>query len=69
VRENKQEELSSTENRIAYARQFYNDAVMEYNTNCETFPGNLTASMFGFHQELSFQLDTPQERPVPLVQF
>lgn len=64
-----QEELSSTENRIAYARQFYNDAVMEYNTNCDTFPGILTASMFGFHQELSFQLDTPQERQVPLVQF
>jgi LemA protein len=64
-----QEELSSAENRIAYARQFYNDAVMEYNTNCETFPGILTASMFGFHQELSFQLDAPQERQVPLVQF
>jgi LemA protein len=64
-----QEELSSTENRIAYARQFYNDSVMEYNTGCETFPGNITAGLFGFHQELLFQLDSPQERQVPLVQF
>jgi LemA protein len=63
-----QEELSSTENRIAYARQFYNDAVMEYNTSCETFPDSIAAGLFGFHQENLFQLYMPQERQVPLVQ-
>src|SRR2546427_5576913 len=46
-----QEELSSTENRIAFARQFYNDSVMEYNTARSTFPRNLVAGPFGFRPD------------------
>jgi len=42
------EELTSTENRVAYARQAHNDAVMDYNNRCETFPGSLVARRFGF---------------------
>lgn len=64
-----QEELSSTENRVAYARQFYNDAVMEYNTAREVFPAALFANMLGFAPETLFTLDNPMERVVPLVQF
>jgi LemA protein len=65
-----QEELSSTENRIAFARQFYNDAVMTYNTTRESFPRNLVAGSFGFQQADSFALDDPvTERAVPQVQF
>jgi LemA protein len=64
-----QEELSSTENRISFARQFYNDAVMEYNTACEVFPGNVIATNFGFVHELLFALEETTERAVPQVQF
>ena len=64
-----QEELSSTENKIAFARQFYNDAVMEYNTAHEAFPGNLFASTFSFARESLFALEDPTERAVPQVQF
>ncbi|MGE0823947.1 MAG: LemA family protein [Candidatus Binatia bacterium] len=64
-----QEELSSTENKISFARQFYNDAVMEYNTACESFPGNLIAGNLGFLHETVFTLDDATERAVPSVQF
>jgi LemA protein len=65
-----QEELSSTENRIAFARQFYNDSVLGYNTARETFPRNLLAGMFGFKRADLFQLDDPvADRAVPQVQF
>lgn len=64
-----QEELSSTENKIAFARQFYNDAVMEYNTGCEAFPGNLIAGQFGFTPEAMFGIEVASERAVPQVQF
>ena len=43
-----QEELTSTEDRIAYARQFYNDSVLKYNTKIQTFPTNVIAGMFNF---------------------
>ena len=64
-----QEELSSTENRIAFARQFYNDAVMEYNTAQQTFPAALFAASLGFRPADSFTLDDPAERAVPTVSF
>jgi LemA protein len=65
-----QEELASTENRIAFARQFYNDSVMTYNTTRETFPNNIIAGAFGFAEEAMFQLDDPvAERAVPTVSF
>ena len=64
-----QEELGSTENRVAYARQFYNDSVMEYNTARQTIPTSFFAGAFGFGPEELFQLEDPAERAVPRVQF
>ncbi len=65
-----QEELSSTENRIAFARQHYNDSVMEYNTARETIPAVFVAGMLGFAQEPLFTLDAAApERAVPQVAF
>jgi len=63
-----QEELSSTENKVAFARQFYNDSVLHYNTAREAFPGNLFAGSFNFASGPLFALD-PAERAVPKVQF
>lgn len=65
-----QEELSSTENRIAFARQFYNDSVMQYNTARESFPAVLLAGAMGFHPGDLFTLDAAApERAAPVVQF
>jgi LemA protein len=64
-----QEELTSTENRIAFARQHYNDAVMEYNTAQQTFPASLFAANLGFRPAEPFGLDDPAERAVPTVSF
>jgi len=65
-----QEELSSTENRIAFARQAFNDAVMVYNTGCEKFPANLIAGPFGFGPaELLASTESPEERKAPKVSF
>jgi LemA protein len=64
-----QEELSSTENRIAFARQFYNDSVMAYNTAQQQFPAVLIASSLGFRPADPFALDDPAERAVPTVSF
>jgi len=65
-----QEELSSTENRIAFARQHYNDSVMEYNTARETVPAVFFAGMLGFSKEPLFTLDAAApERAVPQVAF
>jgi LemA protein len=63
-----QEELSSTENRIAYARQFYNDSVMEYNTAQSTFPRNMVAGVFGFSPSTMFAAEE-SARAVPQVKF
>ncbi len=57
-----QEELASTENRIAFARQYYNTAVNRYNTAVETFPGNLVARSFSFGRRELWQLDDLSER-------
>lgn len=63
------EELSSTENRIAFARQAYNDAVMTYNTKCESFPDNLVAGKFGFKQSELLELEDKEARKVVKVSF
>ena len=64
-----QEELTSTENRISFARQNYNDVTAGYNTACQTFPNNLLAGMFGFKLEEFFELEEPEMREAPKVTF
>ena len=65
-----QEELASTENKIAFARQAYNDAVMKYNTKRESFPDNVFAGAFGFQQaELLQATESAAERAAPKVSF
>jgi LemA protein len=63
------EELTSTENKIAFARQAYNDAVMAYNNKRETFPSNLIANTFNFTAAESFVLDKPEQKEAPKVSF
>jgi LemA protein len=63
------EELTSTENKIAFARQAYNDSVMSYNTARETFPNVLLAGMFGFAPAELFHVEDPTERSAPKVSF
>ncbi|HWL16033.1 MAG TPA: LemA family protein [Opitutus sp.] len=63
------EELTSTENKIAFARQAYNDSVMTYNTARETFPNVVFAGMFGFHPAELFKIDDATERTAPKVSF
>ncbi len=63
-----QEELTSTENRVAYARQFYNDNVTKLNTRIQTFPTVIVAGMFGFKEEPFFEAPT-EEKSAPTVQF
>jgi LemA protein len=64
-----QEELASTENKLSFARQFYNDAVMTYNTRTETVPTNIVANIGNFRKSEFFEIQTPQEREVPQVKF
>jgi len=65
-----QEELSSTENKVAFARQAFNDSVMDYNTKRESFPGNIFAGMFGFGAaELLQATESAEERKAPQVKF
>ena len=63
------EELTSTENKIAFARQAYNDAVMIYNTRREVFPDSIIASMFAFMVAELFEVTTEEERTAPKVSF
>jgi LemA protein len=64
------EELTSTENRIAFARQAYNDGVMQYNTSREQFPGSIIAGMFAFKAaELLQSTESPEERKPVKVSF
>jgi len=63
------EELTSTENKVAFARQAYNDAVMSYNTSRETFPTNLLANPFNFGPAELFVLERAQEKEAPKVSF
>jgi LemA protein len=62
------EELTSTENKVSFARQAYNDAVMIYNTTRETFPNVAFAGMFGFTPAQLFQIENAAEREAPKVQ-
>ncbi len=65
-----QEELTSTENKVAFARQSFNDSVMVYNTQRETFPTNMVANMFGFQPAQLFELAADSEaREAPKVSF
>src|SRR5579862_2744102 len=64
-----QEELTSTENKVAFARQFYNDSVMSYNTQIEVFPTNVLAGMFHFVRRDFFEVKGDDERSAPQVKF
>lgn len=64
-----QEELKSTENKISFARQYYNDVVTAYNTRIETFPSSIFANMGGFKPKDLFELDEPAARDAVKVQF
>ena len=64
-----QTELTNTENKISYSRQFYNDTVTRYNTKLEVFPSNLIASMFKFTAEKLFEVDNEEARKNVKVQF
>jgi LemA protein len=63
------EELTSTENKISFARQAYNDSVMTYNTDREVFPANLIAGMFNFTSAELFVIDKPEQKDAPKVSF
>ena len=63
------EELTSTENRVSFARQAYNDAVLVYNTSTQVFPNLLVANMLGFRQAPMFEVDKPAEREAVKVSF
>ena len=64
-----QEELTSTENKISFSRQSYNDQVLFYNNKIQMFPSNVLAGMFNFKQEEFFQVEDETERAVPKVSF
>lgn len=64
-----QEELTSTENKVGFARQFYNDSVMTFNTACESIPTNIVAGMGGFQKAEFFEIKDAVEREVPKVKF
>lgn len=64
-----QEELTSTENKIGYARQFYNDTVSLYNTAIQSFPTNVVANTFNFRGREFFEVEAAAERQAPQVKF
>jgi LemA protein len=64
-----QEELTSTENKISFSRQYYNDSVMRYNNQTQVFPSNILAGMFGFKASEFFQVAADAEREAPKVSF
>lgn len=64
-----QEELTSTENKLGFARQNFNDSVMQYNTSIELFPANVVAGMCGFRAEEYWEIEDRSERDTPKVQF
>jgi len=63
------EELTSTENKVAFARQAYNDAVLSYNNTREVFPNSIIAGSFGFMPAQMLEIESPQKREVPKVSF
>ena len=64
-----QEELTSTENKISFSRQYYNDSVLNYNNKIQMFPSNIIAGMFGFKTGEFFEVKAPEEREAPKVSF
>jgi LemA protein len=64
-----QEELTATENKIAFSRQAYNDSVLFYNNKIEMFPSNVVAGMFNFRPEEMFEIEEAAQREAPKVQF
>ena len=64
-----QEELATTENKVAFARQAFNDAVMNYNITRENFPNNILAGMFGFDAASHLEIESEEKRAVPEVSF
>ena len=64
-----QEELGSTENKVAFARQAFNDAVLNYNTSCESFPNNIIANAFSFKTAEFLEIDSETKREAPQVSF
>lgn len=64
-----QEELTSTENKIGFARQYYNDAVLKYNNKIQVVPSNIVAGIFQFKPEEFFEVEDAAEREVPEVKF
>ena len=64
-----QEELAGTEGKIAYARQFYNDCVMKFNTKQQVFPTNMVANMFNFNERDYFEIEEPEARRPVAVEF
>ena len=64
-----QEELASTENKVAFARQAFNDAVMNYNNAREMFPNSVVAGMFSFWPAQLLEIESPEKRAVPVVKF
>lgn len=63
------EELTTTENKVAFARQAYNDSVMSYNNKREVFPNNIFAGMFGFNEAAMFEIEDEEQREAPDVSF
>jgi LemA protein len=63
-----QRELTSTEDKVAYSRQFYNDSILDYNNKCKTFPGKIFAGIFGFKEKEYIQIAEAEKQPVK-VQF
>ena len=64
-----QEELTSTENRISFSRQYYNDSVLRYNNQTQVFPSNIIAGMFNFKWSEFFEVTAEAERQAPKVSF
>ena len=64
-----QEELTSTENKVAFSRQAFNDAVLSYNNKVENFPNNILAGMFNFEQSSFLEIESEEKREVPEVSF
>ncbi len=64
-----QEELTSTENKISFSRQYYNDSVLRYNNQTQVFPSNIVAGMFNFKGSEFFQVTAEAEREAPKVSF
>ena len=64
-----QEELTSTENKISFARQYYNDSAMKYNNRTEMFPSNIVAGTFNFERADFFEIEAAEQREAPKVSF